>query len=111
MPRRMTRTFAVLLVAFALGTAACGTSTPPPPTRSPGSAPPEDSLPTADETLPPLDDSAPPDEASSGPGETTGGEQDIGGAWSSEPFELGDSQVATVSDACAAKARTQLGED
>ena len=106
----MTRAFAALLVALVLLTAGCGTTNPP-PTGSPGSVGPEESLPTADETLPPPDESARPAEASAGPDQTAAGDQDLSGAWSAEPFELGDSQVAIISDACAAKARKDLGED
>lgn len=35
----------------------------------------------------------------------------LAGDWRAEPLPLGDAQVATISDACAASARSNLGDD
>ncbi len=48
-------------------------------------------------------DSAPPNAA--------GAADQIAGVWRRAPIQLADSQVAVVSDACAAKARQSLGDD
>src|SRR4051812_45720506 len=79
---------AALVVVFA--SASCGSPAP---------------TPTNGSELPPLESSAPSlsDAATAAPSA-------IAGPWSATPLALADSQVAVVSDACAAAAREKLGE-
>ena len=95
--RRTTRALVTLLAALGLVIAACG-ATPLPSTIG-SAAPPDDSVDThstADDSPLPL-----PRESPAGPPRTSEPDQDLAGPWSPEPFQLGDPQVATVSDACA----------
>jgi hypothetical protein len=80
---------AVVLVVV-LGAAACGSSAP---------------TPTSGSELPPLETTAPTlsEQATAAPSA-------VAGPWSATPLVLGDSQIAVVSDACAATAREKLGE-
>ena len=95
------RSIGVLAAIVAILAAACGAV----PFTSPAAATaiPVGPVASSATAAPEASDAAPPNETGSAGGQ-------IGGTWRSVPVQLADSQVAIVSDACAAKARETLGE-
>jgi hypothetical protein len=101
----------VLAAILAIVAAACGAA----PFTSPASSAVVPVGPVAPGvSVAPGDTATPGDSAT--PGESTPSDEpgvaaeQIGGKWRRAPIQLADSQVAVVSDACAAKARQTLGE-